>query len=64
MRFNEDGELVEGFDVINWVTFSNGSFNRIKVGKLEPQAPWGQELTVNDDQIVWNRSFNKVRHHK
>ncbi|XP_015284820.1 PREDICTED: vomeronasal type-2 receptor 26-like [Gekko japonicus] len=60
VHFNEDGELVEGFDVTNWVTFSNGSFIRVKVGRLDPQAPQGQELIVNDDQIVWHRNFNQT----
>ncbi|XP_060110752.1 vomeronasal type-2 receptor 26-like [Heteronotia binoei] len=60
MHFNENGELVEGFDVINWVTFPNGSFVRVKVGRLNPQTPQGQDLTINDDQIVWHRSFKKV----
>lgn len=62
MRFDENGELVAGFDVTNWITFPNGSFLRVKVGRLDLQAPSGQELTINDDQIVWHRSFNQVRH--
>ncbi|XP_054850014.1 vomeronasal type-2 receptor 26-like [Eublepharis macularius] len=32
----------------------------LKVGRLDPQAPQGQELTLNDDQIVWHRSFNQA----
>ncbi|XP_054850296.1 vomeronasal type-2 receptor 26-like [Eublepharis macularius] len=60
VQFNVNGELVEGFDVTNWITFSNGSFIRVKVGRLAPQAPHGQELTINDDLIIWHRSFNEV----
>ncbi|XP_054850010.1 vomeronasal type-2 receptor 26-like [Eublepharis macularius] len=60
IRFNENGELVEGFEVINWVTFPNGSLSRVKVGGLDPQAPQGQELTLSDDQIVWHRHFKQV----
>ncbi|XP_066486234.1 vomeronasal type-2 receptor 26-like [Tiliqua scincoides] len=60
VRFDQNGELVAGFDVTNWVTFSNGSFLRVKVGKLDPRASPGQELTINDDQIVWQRTFNQV----
>ncbi|XP_061447701.1 vomeronasal type-2 receptor 26-like [Rhineura floridana] len=58
--FDKNGELIAGFDVINWITFPNGSFVRVKVGRLDPQAPLGNELTINDDQIVWHRSFNQV----
>ncbi|XP_063158464.1 vomeronasal type-2 receptor 26-like [Candoia aspera] len=60
IRFDENGELITGFDVINWVTFPNNSFARVKVGRLEPQTPPGRELTLNDNQIVWHRSFNQV----
>ncbi|XP_054850288.1 vomeronasal type-2 receptor 26-like [Eublepharis macularius] len=59
MRFDKNGELVAVFDVTNWVTFSNGSFVRVKVGRLDPQAPSGKQLTINDDQVVWHRSFNQ-----
>nr|XP_056720336.1 vomeronasal type-2 receptor 26-like [Euleptes europaea] len=58
--FDENGELKAGFDLTNWVTFSNGSFVRVKVGRLDPQASRGKELTLNDDQIIWHRTFNQV----
>ncbi|XP_039203194.1 vomeronasal type-2 receptor 26-like [Crotalus tigris] len=59
ITFNENRELITGFDVANWITFPNNSFSRVKVGTLEPWAPSGRELTVNDNQIVWHRSFNQ-----
>ncbi|XP_053216011.1 vomeronasal type-2 receptor 26-like [Podarcis raffonei] len=60
VHFNDNGELVAGFDITNWVIFPNGSLARIKVGKLDPQAPPGNKLTIYDDQIVWHQSFNQV----
>ncbi|XP_077169566.1 vomeronasal type-2 receptor 26-like [Paroedura picta] len=60
LQFDQDRELVSIFDVTNWVTFSNGSFARVKVGQLDPQAPSGKELTLIDDEISWHRSFNQV----
>ncbi|XP_054850293.1 vomeronasal type-2 receptor 26-like [Eublepharis macularius] len=60
VHFNEYGELVEVFDVTNWMTFPNASFVRLKVGRLDPQASLGQELTLNDTQIVWHKNFNQV----
>ncbi|XP_077169303.1 vomeronasal type-2 receptor 26-like [Paroedura picta] len=59
IQFDQDGQLVALFDVTNWVTFSNGSFARVKVGQLDPQAPSGNELTLVEDKIVWHRSFNQ-----
>ncbi|XP_034991231.2 vomeronasal type-2 receptor 26-like [Zootoca vivipara] len=35
-------------------------FVRAKVGRLDPQAPFGKELIINDDQILWHPSFNQV----
>ncbi|XP_077776743.1 vomeronasal type-2 receptor 26-like [Podarcis muralis] len=60
VRFDENGEQVTDFDVTNWLMFANGSLVRVKVGRLEPQAPLGKELTIYDDRIVWHPSFNQV----
>ncbi|XP_039203191.1 vomeronasal type-2 receptor 26-like [Crotalus tigris] len=59
IAFDENRELITSFDVANWITFHNNSISRVKVGTLEPQAPSGRELTLNDNQIVWHRSFNQ-----
>nr|XP_056720348.1 vomeronasal type-2 receptor 26-like [Euleptes europaea] len=61
LHFDEHGVLVSGFDVTNWITFPNGSFIRVKVGRMNPRAPPGKELSISDDQIVWHRSFNQVQ---
>lgn len=61
MRFDSNREIVAGFDVTNWLMFSNGSVVRVKVGRLEPQAPSGKELTIHADQIEWHPSFNQVK---
>ncbi|XP_077169309.1 vomeronasal type-2 receptor 26-like [Paroedura picta] len=60
IRFDQDRELVSVFDLTNWVTLSNGSFTRIKVGRLDPLAPSGKELTLAEDKIVWHKNFNQV----
>ncbi|XP_077169311.1 vomeronasal type-2 receptor 26-like [Paroedura picta] len=60
IQFDQDRELVSVFDVTNWVTLSNRSFSRVKVGQLDPQAPSGKELTLVEDKIVWHKSFNQV----
>nr|XP_034957010.1 vomeronasal type-2 receptor 26-like [Zootoca vivipara] len=61
VSFNKNGELVTGFDITNWVMFLNGSVVRVKIGRLEPQAPPGKQLTINDGQIVWHQIFNQVQ---
>ncbi|XP_062992801.1 vomeronasal type-2 receptor 26-like [Elgaria multicarinata webbii] len=58
--FNSNGELETGFDIINWVTFPNQSIIRIKVGRMDPQATSGKEVTINKKIITWHRKFNQV----
>lgn len=61
VSFNKNGEVVAGFDVINWLIFSNQSFRRVKVGRLDPMNPTDQLLTINEDIITWPSWFNQVR---
>ncbi|XP_058038631.1 vomeronasal type-2 receptor 26-like [Ahaetulla prasina] len=60
ISFDENKELITDFYVVNWIILPNNSFSRVKVGTLEPRAPSGRELTLNDNQIVWHTSFNQV----
>ncbi|XP_061447735.1 vomeronasal type-2 receptor 26-like [Rhineura floridana] len=60
VNFDDNAELIAGFDVTNWLMFPNGSVVRVKVGRLEPQASPGKELTIHDDQIVWHQRFNQM----
>nr|XP_034992865.1 vomeronasal type-2 receptor 26-like [Zootoca vivipara] len=60
ITLNEYGELAAGFDITNLVTFRNGSYVRVKVGRLDPQAPPGKEFTINEDRIKWHRDFTQV----
>uniref|UniRef100_A0A670J604 G-protein coupled receptors family 3 profile domain-containing protein n=1 Tax=Podarcis muralis TaxID=64176 RepID=A0A670J604_PODMU len=56
--FNEKRELEGGFDIINWVTFPNKSFLRVKVGKMDPQAPLGiaiSHLYKRKEQTKYNQ---------
>ncbi|XP_061447628.1 vomeronasal type-2 receptor 26-like [Rhineura floridana] len=57
VSFNQRGELVAGFDVINWIVSSNKSFHRVKVGKVDPN----QVLTINGDAIIWHKWFNQLQ---
>ncbi|XP_070810592.1 vomeronasal type-2 receptor 26-like [Pituophis catenifer annectens] len=57
---NEKGEATGGFDITNMITFPNRSFQRIRVGKVDPSAPKGKELLIDEDLIVWHSAFNQV----
>ncbi|KAF7235020.1 Vomeronasal type-2 receptor 26 [Varanus komodoensis] len=60
VSFNENGELVTGFDVINWIVSSNQSFRRVKVGRMDAKAAPDHAFTISPDSITWNSWFNQV----
>ncbi|KAH0626261.1 hypothetical protein JD844_001156 [Phrynosoma platyrhinos] len=62
VSFNENGDLVAGFDIINWVTFPNESFLRVKVGRIDPQTLPNTGYTIHEDAIIWPSRFNQVQY--
>ncbi|XP_054850232.1 vomeronasal type-2 receptor 26-like [Eublepharis macularius] len=61
ISFNQNGELVTEFDIVNWVTFPNQSFLRVKIGKTDSTAPPDKRLIVHDNSIAWPSLFNQVQ---
>ncbi|XP_062993102.1 vomeronasal type-2 receptor 26-like [Elgaria multicarinata webbii] len=61
VSFDQNGELVAGFDIINWVTFPNKTFHRVKVGMMNPQAPLGKRFTIHEGDITWPSRFNQAQ---
>ncbi|XP_061445383.1 vomeronasal type-2 receptor 26-like [Rhineura floridana] len=61
ISFNQNGELEGGFDIINWVTFPNQSFLRVRVGKIDPMAPQEESFTISEDAVVWPNRFNQAQ---
>ncbi|XP_061447647.1 vomeronasal type-2 receptor 26-like [Rhineura floridana] len=59
VSFDQNGELVAGFDIINWVISSNQT--KVKVGKIDPEAPPDQTFTINEDAIMWHSWFNQTQ---
>ncbi|KAK9397924.1 type-2 vomeronasal receptor [Crotalus adamanteus] len=56
IMFNEHGELAGGFDITNLVTFSNNSYIKVHVGRLDPH----KGFTIDEDKIEWERDFTQV----
>ncbi|XP_062992888.1 vomeronasal type-2 receptor 26-like [Elgaria multicarinata webbii] len=59
--FNENAEVVAGFDVITLNISSNKSFLRVKVGMIDPNPSPDQAPTIDEDAILWHSCFNKTR---
>ncbi|XP_061447643.1 vomeronasal type-2 receptor 26-like [Rhineura floridana] len=59
--FDQNGELVAGFDITNWIFSSNQSFHRVKVGRVDPQGLPDQALKINESAITWHNWFNQAR---
>nr|XP_056720552.1 vomeronasal type-2 receptor 26-like [Euleptes europaea] len=55
----ENEALSTGYDIINWVTFSNQSFLKVRVGKISSS----QEFTIDEKAIVWNGRFKEMLPH-
>ncbi|XP_032092071.1 vomeronasal type-2 receptor 26-like [Thamnophis elegans] len=58
VHFDENGELIVDFDITNWITFPNETFNRVIVGKMDPLS---KKLLIQDEKIVWHRRFNQIQ---
>uniref|UniRef100_A0A8C5WTA3 G-protein coupled receptors family 3 profile domain-containing protein n=1 Tax=Laticauda laticaudata TaxID=8630 RepID=A0A8C5WTA3_LATLA len=55
LTFYDQKKMEGGFDIINIAVFPNSTYQRVKVGTVNPDALKGKELAINVDMIVWNR---------
>ncbi|XP_013910440.1 PREDICTED: vomeronasal type-2 receptor 26-like [Thamnophis sirtalis] len=53
VSFSEAGLGSARYDLLNWVFLPNQSFVPMKVGRIHPEAPPGQDFTINSDKIIW-----------
>ncbi|XP_015268943.1 PREDICTED: vomeronasal type-2 receptor 26-like [Gekko japonicus] len=60
ISLDENREMGGGFDILNMVSFPNNSIIRIKVGRVDPKAPEGKEVTLQEDLLVWSKVFNQT----
>ncbi|XP_060538775.1 vomeronasal type-2 receptor 26-like [Pantherophis guttatus] len=61
ISFDENRRLLVGMDIINWITSSNLSFHRKKIGRMAHETFLGERLTISKDAIVWHSWFNQVQ---
>ncbi|XP_060545919.1 vomeronasal type-2 receptor 26-like [Pantherophis guttatus] len=61
--FDEKGEFDPGYDIFNFVSFHNQSFQRVHIGKMVSKPLDGKKFTINESAIVWNHKFQQVPPH-
>ncbi|XP_066566344.1 vomeronasal type-2 receptor 1-like [Amia ocellicauda] len=54
VSFDENGDALAIYDVMNWQRADDGSVKIETIGLFDESAPAGQELTLQEDKIFWN----------
>ncbi|KAK9398198.1 type-2 vomeronasal receptor [Crotalus adamanteus] len=60
VSINHHGEVLSGFDITNVVMFTNNSYRKVKIGKMDPKALEGNEFVIREHLIVWPKYFQRV----
>ncbi|KAL3991760.1 hexosaminidase [Sarotherodon galilaeus] len=54
VSFNENGDVVPIYDVMNWLWLPDGSTKVQNVGEVKSSALNGEQLILDEDKIFWN----------
>ncbi|XP_030600114.1 extracellular calcium-sensing receptor-like [Archocentrus centrarchus] len=59
VSFDENGDALPIYDVMNWLWLPDGSTKVQNVGEVKRSAFKGEELILDEDKIFWNFEFKK-----
>ncbi|XP_071396893.1 extracellular calcium-sensing receptor-like [Centroberyx affinis] len=59
VSFDENGDALPIYDVMNWLWLPDGSTKVQSVGVVKKSASTGEELTLDEDRIFWNFESKK-----
>nr|XP_033818254.1 vomeronasal type-2 receptor 26-like [Geotrypetes seraphini] len=59
MYLDENGELATRYDILNFIVLPDGTLKYDVVGHYNPQAPPGQDFTIDEKAIIWESSFTQ-----
>uniref|UniRef100_A0A669E1M6 G-protein coupled receptors family 3 profile domain-containing protein n=1 Tax=Oreochromis niloticus TaxID=8128 RepID=A0A669E1M6_ORENI len=59
VSFDENGDVVPIYDVMNWMWLPDGSIKVQTVGEVKRSAFKGEELILDEDKIFWNFESKK-----
>ncbi|XP_038548430.1 extracellular calcium-sensing receptor-like [Micropterus salmoides] len=59
VSFDENGDALPIYDIMNWLWLPDGKTTLQKVGEVKRSAFKGEELTIDEDKIFWNFESKK-----
>ncbi|XP_026545173.1 vomeronasal type-2 receptor 26-like [Notechis scutatus] len=59
ISFDQDGKLIAGFDIINFIL--SKKITKVKIGRIDPQSSTDQSFFIKEDAITWHSWFNQTR---
>uniref|UniRef100_A0A3P9B4W6 Extracellular calcium-sensing receptor-like n=1 Tax=Maylandia zebra TaxID=106582 RepID=A0A3P9B4W6_9CICH len=59
VSFDENGDVVPIYDVMNWLWLPDGSTTVQNVGEVKGSAFKGEEILLDEDKIFWNFNSKK-----
>nr|XP_033771504.1 vomeronasal type-2 receptor 26-like [Geotrypetes seraphini] len=60
MYMDENGDLAIGYDILNFIILPNTTLKYEVVGHYNPNAPPGQDFTIDEKAIIWDSSFTQI----
>ncbi|XP_071353279.1 extracellular calcium-sensing receptor-like [Trachinotus anak] len=60
VSFDENGDVLPIYDIMNWQWLPDGSIKVQNVGEVKKSAFKGEELTLHEDKIFWNFGSKEV----
>lgn len=60
VSFDENGDALPIYDVMNWLPLPDGKIKIQNVGEVKKSDSGGEKLTLHEDKIFWNTDSKKV----
>ena len=60
VSFDENGDALPIYDVMNWLWLPDERTRLQNVGEVKRSAFKGEELTIDEEKIFWNSQSKKV----
>lgn len=60
VSFDQNGDVLPIYDIVNWLWLPDGRAKVQNVGEVKRSLLRGDEATIHGDKIFWNFEYNKV----